>query len=314
MLAPQTPAKQPTSNSFVTNDDVTSVVTGGQVPAIVTGKAHQDRAPSRASIPAVASHDDPASIGGPSRFTHVSEVEARESVFGSPPVSNPKHEALIHRLSIAMMVAAFMGCIALGWWMFRLDPADDLYAEIAAAVDSGDEDQLTEARSAIDEFIERFPEDSRHGEVQSLADDADLQQMLSNLQRTAARKGDSLSAMEQAFLDCLVARERTPEVYKTKLKAFLSVYGLLTGLSKREQRLVELARFAEKVQPSPKLAILPATIQLEKLIRTAEADLSGEALNSYYRDLLVLYDGKPWAAEQLARIRERIASDSTDGK
>lgn len=325
MLAPQPTSNrsnsdQPTSNSFVTNEEVTSVVTGGILPAIVTERSNNARSQSKPSshasggVAGPASVDDPVTFTGPSRFTHVSESDASESVFGVAPVSNPAHQEWIQYLSIGFMVAALLGCVALGWWMFRLDSADDLYAQIAAAVDSGDEYAMQEVRPAIDEFIARFPDDTRRGDVQAIADDADLQQALSRLQRIAARKREAMSAIEQAFLDCLIAREKTPETYQAKLQAFLAVFGQLSGLSRPEQRLVELAKFAEKVQPTPKLEIPQSTIQLEKLIRSAEAELSGAALLDYYRSLLVLYEGKPWAAEQLARIRGRLASDAADGK
>ncbi len=311
MLAPRPDSNQPTNSSFVTNEEVTSIVANGQMPAIVTDRAQKDPRPS---IQAGASVDDPASFSGPSRFTHVSEDRVRDSAFGGAIEVKAGHHQLLHYLSIGLMAVALIGAAGLVWWMLQVDSADEIYAQITAAVDSGDEDMLQSMRPEIDGFVERFPDDPRREELQALADEADLQRALSSLQRTAVRKGDSLSAMEQAFLDCLVARERTPDLYQTKLKAFLAVYGELSGLTGREQRLVELARFAEKVKPTPKLTILPATVQLEKLIRSAEAELSGEALKDYYRNLLVLYEGKPWATEQLARIRERIESNPADGK
>jgi hypothetical protein len=49
---------------------------------------------------------------------------------------------------------------------------------------------------------------------------------------------------------------------------------------------------------------------LEKLIESAEQELSGEVRNAYLRELLLLYDGKPWASEQLARIRLKLKSES----
>lgn len=314
ILAPHPAEQSPTSDSLISNSQVTSVVRDGQIPASVTQRAHNAVIPSRKTPAAHGAVQDPVSGTGPSRFTHVSEREARESVFGDAPATNPRHQKWIQYLSIGLMVSALLGSIAFGWRIFRPDSADTLYRQISAAVDSGNEEQVEAVRPEIDEFVERFPEDPRISEVQRLADDADLQRALLNLQRTAARKGDSLSAMEQAFLDCLIARERNPELYKEKLNAFLVVYGQLKGLTSPEQRLVALARFAEQVKTAPKITIPPATIQLEKLIRSAEGELSGAQLLDYYRNLLLLYDGKPWAAEQLIRIRERLKSDSTDGK
>ena len=314
MLAPHRPADAPTNSSFVPNSQVTSVVSGNELPAIVTERAHQDAKSPRKTATGHGTVDDPVSVAGPSRFTHVSDREAGAGVFGETPTTYARNQDWIQYLSIGVVVTALLGSLAFGWWIFQPDSADTLYLQIAEAVDSGDEDQLQAARPVIDEFVDRFPEDPRFAEVRNLADDADLQRELRNLQRTAARKGDSLSAMEQGFLDCLLARERNPEQYKEKLNAFIAVYGQLQGQSRSEQRLVELARFAEQMKTPPKIEIPPAAIQLEKLIRSAEGELTGTQLYDYYRNLLLLYDGKPWAEEQLIRIRERIKSSSADGK
>ncbi len=314
LLAPHQTAANPISSAFVADSQITSVVSDARLPAIVTQRAHKDAIPTGNNPTSNGTVGDPVTGSGPSRFTHVSEGDARVSMFGDAPVTKPHDQEWIQYLSIGLVVSALLGSIAFGWWMFQPDSADSLYRQISEVVDSGDEEELQAARPVIDEFVERFPEDPRFAEVRNLADDADLQRALRNLQKTAARKGDSLSAIEQAFLDCLVARERSPEIYIEKLNAFLVVYGQLQGLTRPEQRLVELARFAEQMKTPPKITIPPASIQLEKLIRSAEGELSGPQLLDYYRKLLLLYDGKPWATEQLVRIRERINSDSTDGK
>ena len=93
----------------------------------------------------------------------------------------------------------------------------------------------------------------------------------------------------KVFLDCLEARQKNAEEYRRKLDSFITVFGKLDGLSIMEKRLVELAVYASKTQPTIKLDIPPATTQLEKLIRSAEAELSGKELISYYKSLLELY-------------------------
>ena len=198
--------------------------------------------------------------------------------------------------------------------VFQPLSADQLFARINANTDANDDESMNSVRPQIDAFLERFPNDQRSAELQLIADEQDLSRATDRLRRRAAQRKDSLSAMDQAFLDCLDARQLNFNEFQRKLKAFIVVYGKLDGLTKSERRIVELAKSAEKIQSVPRLEIAPATIQLEKLIRSAESDLNGKELLSFYDSLLELYNGKPWAAEQLTRIRNRINSDAANGR
>ncbi len=340
MLAPPsatgkeaTPTR-PASDSFITNSERTSVLASGELPEILGLQSEKaPKQPPPSSRPATSNSDLAATSEAPhelgraseigystaggnvaSRFTQVSESDVRASVFGLESDAKPAHSDLIQYASIAVMIAVLGACIAIGWWMFRPASADQLFSDITSLIESNDEESIASARPKIDEFLERFPEDPRKAEIQTMADEDDFTRAYSNLKRRAARKGDSLSALEQGFLDCLEARQRNPEDYRRKLTAFVTVFGKLDGLSRAEKRLVELANYAEQMQPPPKIEIPLATTQLEKLIRSAEAELKGQELTNYYQGLLELYEGKSWAADQLIRIRERIKSSEANGR
>jgi len=332
MLAPQpsgnkdknaAPNQSP-SDSFITNHERTSVLAKNELPAIETARSDKgakrplSRAPAAAGDP-ITTTEPPTNTGpstnvGPSRFTQVTESDVHASVFGTAPETNQHQSDWIQYASIGVMVAVLLACIAFGWWMFRPVSADQLYTDISTQLDSNEEESIAAARPKIDEFLERFTDDKRGAEIQGIADDDDLTKAFVNLKRRATRKGDSLSAIDQGFLDCLEARQKNEENYRRKLESFIVVFGKLDGLNRDEKRLVELANYANKVQPTLKFEIPLATTQLEKLIRSAEAELNGKELNSYYKSLLELYAGKPWAADQLIRIRERINSDEANGK
>lgn len=322
MLAPQpsgtvNTAPQSPSDSYITNHDRTSALAKGETPADVAARADKTRRPIPASqSPSTA---DPVTLTGlgtnaGSRFTQVTDSDVRASVFGTTSDTHAPQSDWIQYASIATLVGVLLICIASAWWMFRPASADQLFEDISAQLDSNDDEMIAAARPMINEFLERFPEDKRCGEIQAIADDDDLTRAFVALKRRAARKGESLSALDQGFLDCLEARQRNPDEYQRKLESFITVFGKLDGLSVIERRLVELAIYASKTQPTLKLEIPPATTQLEKLIRSAEAELSGKELINYYKSLLELYAGKAWAAEQLVRIRERIKSDEANGK
>lgn len=316
MLAPQ----QADSPSYVTDQDRTSDATEPPPPSqievplvntlpVARPPVSADRAWSATSRLSEDEHQ--LSSGGPSHFTHVTDADGKLSPFG---VTEPVHS---HRLdwlqyaSMAGMLLILLICLGIGWRILQPKSADALYRDIAAAVESVDDGQLIEALPAVHDFLERFPDDPRAAELRSILDDAELTKEIRKLQRQANRAGGvaELTAIEQGFLDCMSARNRDYDLYRVKLQAFLSVFGKIETLSAKEMRMVELASFARH-EPVVKTAISPATQQLEKLIRSAEGVLKGKELDEFYQSLLVLYDGKDWAVEQLARIRERIKTSA----
>lgn len=337
MLAPQPSANKDTnvstrqspSDSFITNHDRTSVLAKNELPTNVASRS--DKATKRpgppvpsaaepfpsggpASNPSMSTNAGSITSPGPSRYTQVTESDINASVFGTVTDSKSPSSDWIQYVSIGVMVAILLACVGYGWWLLQPESADQLFNDISTHLESNDEESIALVRPKIDEFLERFPDDKRRAEIQAIADDDDLSRAYSNLKRRAARKGDSLSALDQGFLDCLEARQKNADDYRRKLESFIVVFSKLDGLTRNEKRLVELAIYAEKVQPPPRMEVPLATTQLEKLIRSAEAELSGRDLIGYYESLLELYAGKPWAADQLIRIRERIKSDQANGK
>ncbi len=257
----------------------------------------------------LASRESSVSTTGPSHYTPVSQMDARRYSLGGHEATADTGFDWLQMGSMAGIVALLLGSVAVAWWMLQPSSADDIYATITAAVDSGDDGQLLSVRADIDEFLERFPDDERLVEVQALADEAELVRRVKLLQRKAAQVGGAqeLSAIEQAFLDCLQTRAKDVALAREKFTAFLSVFGQLENLEPGERRLVELAQFAKRagerlpLQPAP-----AAQAQLETLIQSAEKALPAQRLQRYYEDLLLLYADKPWADEQMQRIRKKM--------
>ncbi len=263
--------------------------------------------------PALSSSiEGPITSGGPSHFTPVSEDDTRSYSFAIGNESETDGFDWIHYGSIAGISLLFLASIGFGWWMIQPRSADELYATIMVAVDTGDDGQLLGAKDEIDDFLTRFPEDVRRSEVESIADDIELTRWSRVLQRRASREGgqDELSAIEQGFLDCMQARSQDFELASTKLAAFIHVFDPIENLTRNERRLVELAKYAAATGAKPDHRSSPALAQLENLIRSAEKTLSDTKLREYYEGLLLLYGDKPWAEPQINRIREKLEAES----
>lgn len=246
---------------------------------------------------------------GPSHFTEATEADQRSYTSFEPASGKQTGFDLAYYASLAGLVILLIASVGLGWWMLRPASANDLYASIMLAAESGDEGELLATRGLIDEFLQRFPKDARAKELHTLSDEAELARWTRVLQRRASRgAGQSdLSAIEQAFLECMQARMQDIDLAKEKLAAFLAVFSIAKDLPKSDSRLVALAQFAQarlnSVAPVP---IPAAATQLESLIKAAEASLPKDKLSAFYKNLILLYSDKPWAKEHLSRIRQRL--------
>jgi len=257
--------------------------------------------------------EESVTSGGPSHYTPVEEADSRP--YGFVEKDAQEAEAGTDWLQIASItgiVVTLLASIGLGVYWLRPGNADQLYQSIQEAVDSGDEVRLSAAKGEIDTFLSRFGEDERALEVEALRDEIELSRWTRVLQRRAARSGGeaNMSAIEQAFLECMQLRQRAPDVAEPHMRAFLAVYGPLKDLPPREKRYVELVDFALRIgerqvaEDEP-----PAADELEKLIQSADRSLSGEELSEYYKDLMTLYGDKEWASEQITRLRRKLQEE-----
>ncbi|RMF42570.1 MAG: serine/threonine protein kinase [Planctomycetota bacterium] len=255
----------------------------------------------------------PLSSGGPSRYTPIEEDSSTsEFLWARGPDEAESGRDWVQILSMAGIVLLLVGSIAGVVWMIQPDSADDIYRRVMLAVESGDDSRLVAVQDDIEEFLARFPEDARAEELRTIADDLELSRWTRILQRRASRSGGvaALSAIEQAFLDCMTARSRDPQEAQEKLAAFLDVFGQIENLPRNQQRLVDLARHAQENGVWAKVEAPPAVEQLATLIQSAEKSLSGRALQAFYRDIITLYGDKAWAQPQVQRIRKILQPES----
>lgn len=255
----------------------------------------------------------PITSGGPSHFTPIADQPSKSSTFAGQEEEQQTQFDWLHHGSVVGLIALLIGSLALGWWAMRPQSADDLYDEVMAAVATGDDSQLMQAGGQIDEFLQRFPEDERSAELQSLSNEVELARWTRILQRRASRSGgaENLSAIEQGFLRGVQLLAEDSEQARQKLSAFVTVFGAVEGLAREERRLVNLAEYALQSGSTRLQTEVPeSAMQLQRLIEKAEKTLSPEKLPGFYQSLFELYDGLPWAKAHLDRIRNLQATGS----
>lgn len=257
--------------------------------------------------------ESPIGTQGQSRYTPVDAKDrnqGREGDSGTEPSQTIDWLQIGSIAGIALILISSVGFVV---WMLIPRSADELYEEIQLATESGDENQIVAAQPLIEEYLDRFGGGEHSDELRTLSSEFELVRRTKILRKRAARMGGNteLSAVEQAFLDCMDARERDAALAQEKAAALLAVFGAVENLPTEEQKLVELVEAAALSQrtsqsPDPPLAVQ----QLEKLIQSAEKMMSPEQLSTYYHQLLVLYGDKPWASAQVNRIKKKLSSGS----
>ncbi len=298
LAAPEGMVPSPSEEKF------TAIAGDGQAPA---GNSADVSGDFRSASPSAA----PFTSGGPSHFTPITGKPAKTTVFGVDDEPTQPGFDWVHYGSIAGLVALLLGCIGLGGWLLRPHSANALYDQVTAAVASGDDTQLIQASDTIDEFLARFPNDERSAELQSLSDEVELGRWTRLLQRRASRSGgtESLSAMEQGFLQGVSLLSEDSQQASEKLAAFVEVFGAIKDLPRDEQRLLNLAEYALRAGTTRLSSDVPESVaQLQNLIESAEKSMSPEALQAYYQNLLRLYGDVPWAKPQMDRIRKLLTA------
>ncbi len=261
-------------------------------------------APSRDDSSMSGPEDDDIVAGGRSHYTPITEIGSRDSEFSFHTEEHTQGH-WIRWVSIVGLAAILIASLGSVVWMLQPRSSDEIYQSIMEAVDSGDDQRLLLTKSDIDEFLARFPDDERVADIRSLDDELELTRWTRVLRRrsTRASGADPLSALEQAFLDCMVARETDPEAARQKLDAFIGLCAAKQGLARDEAWLLELAQFAARQSEQAIRVVSPAALELEAMIQRAEEEKDGQDLTEFYENILLIYGDKTWAADQVSRIQ-----------
>ncbi len=252
----------------------------------------------------------PSALSGPAKnkrsfYVEVDEEYSKRVAMGLPPETVESRFDWMQAISIAAMVGLLLGACAFGYWMLQPPSADALYSQINRILESSSESAITDAAEPIDLFLKTYPKDPRAQELEPWAKDAEVLKQARQLQYSLKLKGPTaLSAVEHAYVDWHIARSEDPSVARNKLNALITVYGPQLDLSPRDRHLVDLAKHASKrMAESSDKGGISAAEQLAELIDKAQREMPKEQLQDYYRNLIELYGDKPWAREQLQRIR-----------
>lgn len=243
-------------------------------------------------------------VVGQTHFTIVEEDDRRRA---SQLVTHAEDKNdWVHWISIGALVVALVGCVYAIFHFTRPSSSDSLHAQIQTALESGDDSQLLDLESVIEELETRYPDDPKLKEYEPLKFDIELLRSTKSLQRKARMEGSALQLdpIEQAFLDCVQARAINDSEALTKIDAMLAVFSEPKGLSRKQQKLIELAaHMKEQVLKAPSDRTHPAAEMLQDQMRWASVELPKELQVRFYKGIIELYQDKPWAKDMVLKAK-----------
>jgi serine/threonine-protein kinase len=272
-------------------------------------QASLPQSPSHAGVP-----DRPSGIDfmGKTSFTEVNDDDRRRSATTfQAPVEDKSPWG--HWVAIGTLAATLIGCIALLIYMLQAPSADTLYKPIATAIQQDEEELWLDAEDFAIRFRELYPNDVRIGDVEGAIQEAESIRSIRQLQRKARRGiADQLSAIEQAYLECVKAQSLGSLEAGAKLEAFLVLFGADTSLSPREQTLVTHAKKSlDELRASQKVTANEAYRSLKEKMDWADAHLTSGAKAKWLQSMTELFGDKAWAKELLRRASDELTRGET---
>lgn len=245
---------------------------------------------------------------GKTNFIEVQDVDRRRSIM--PVAEHDQMPAWTQWVSIGGLIATLIVC-AFGIYWFSLAPsANNLYQEIASAMDATDDEQLLAIEPTAELFKKLYPNDPRFADVDVLLREIDSLHSIRQMQRKAKRGGtDQLDAVEQAFLECIKAQNIDTALAQRKLSALATVFTSNEKLTSRQRQIVDLAkRMADKMIHEVKPSRHPAIESLEEQMIWAEANLAPTTRAAWLKGLIELFEDKAWARELIASAKIKLSA------
>jgi len=282
--------------------------------------------------------DDSSEGGGPKKDADVAMAETGEllddSVFddsSTPESERPAREASFtpigeHELDLAkpledhvrvitpqtiLLIVTLAAMGIAGWYFLQPPSADRLYDKISSSAKTGSIDGLLRVSDSIDEFLSRFPADSRCDTLREYEAEIELHRLERIFERRARGLAgtENLLPIERDYLEALNYLRLDRERGMAKLRALVDVYDRGHELPGPTGRCLELARrrlgqLDEKTGPQ----IEQLRENVEDMVNRADELLDTDSMRArnMYNGVIELYGDKPWAADAVRHAREAL--------
>ncbi len=261
-----------------------------------------------AAFQALAAVETPQGDREPdTHFTLIAEEELDRMQADRP------HAAWISLQTWAL--AASLLAVGLTVWYFLQGPSSDaLYERIMAQGASKSVTSLRQAQSDVQEFLMRFPGDSRCDQLRRHEKEIELRllQRRFDLRAKGLAGAEELTPIEREYLAALGYLRLDPERAAARLQALVDLYGHGRDTADSTGKCLELARRQLKrlredldQHAVGHFALVQARLERAEQLSHTEPDRA----RSMYRAVIELYADKPWAANAVRRARTALEGD-----
>ena len=264
------------------------------------------------------------------RFTTVAEIEQAEA---------KRADRILRRQRIASSIIGVVIATLLlggGWWLLQPPSADLLFARIMTVADN-DEADLRDAEPLIQQFLTRYPNDSRAETVESYAASIEVASLARQARRDARRRGQGIDAIERDYRTAMALEELSPSACLEALQAVAVLHDLtlednvpaggpnladMSIVGRRWQTLIQqdierLTPLASQERASDTQRLASILTEVDQLLVEAD-DTSDPAIrqerlalrDAMLRGIVTLYSERPHAAEAVTRARDLLAADA----
>jgi serine/threonine-protein kinase len=238
---------------------------------------------------------------------------------------------LVFAAQVAGLLAALVLIAVTIWYFSRPATADDLYAQIDKEAETGRADAVRTVERQINEFLRRFPDDSRSQEIAGYKEEIELSRREAQIVLNARSRpgGESFTPIEQLYLDAIRKAQSDPPQAIRDLESILVLYPqdgsaaedsdasanhLSDEARKHNQRVQEclalihrrleqLTRSMEAEEQN-QLPLMRRRLKRAHELRTTDPDRA----HDMYAAIVQLCEGKVWAQDIVEEATAGIKS------
>lgn len=315
----KSPNEMPASSSITKLSPATSSGAPAVAPQHETGEriARTDADPvknSKARVTEVLSESNRSGLAphGETRFVSIEEErQLRDRELTKRATAN-----WIEWTSFGGIVILLIAIAIALWSVIRPPTADAIYTQIKSVAAVGDISQLREVEPQIEQFLSRFPTDSRCEELKQYQQELAIDRRAKRFARPAVSfgNGSQLSTMDRAYLEAMRLEEtdldRCVEMLQQIVDLFTDPDVHADGPSAKTVELAttQLAKLQPILQAQHATDLEVLRARLQSAIDHRQSD--PESARRIARSLIGLYENKPWAADVVAQARSLLESET----
>ncbi len=243
------------------------------------------------------------------RFVTLEEERRRRA---EQDLASDERPAILQIAVLAMLLFATIGVL---WYFMQPPSADKLYGRIVAAAQDEDPVALMGEQDDVRNFLDRFPNDPRAGDIRHYQDEIELERLEQRFHIRARFPGreDQLTPVEHDYLEAVSYETSDPQQAADKLRALVQLYGPAAQSSDHTKLCVELAqRKLESFQSelakdvADRKKVLDASLRRAEQVRIKDP---AEA-RSIWQSIVELYGNKSWAADGVAKAKAALSQST----